>query len=104
MSDARLSPEAPVSPEHAAIYRIDYRAPDWLVPEIALEFDLAPGRTRVRAKLEVARNGDHDRPLRLSGDGLTLLSVSVDGDATRWAMDGSTLVIEVAGEIGRAHV
>ena len=39
MSDARLNPEAPPSPEHVAIYRKDYRPPDWLVPEVALDFD-----------------------------------------------------------------
>ena len=28
--------EAPLSPEHVAIRREDYRPPDWLVPEISL--------------------------------------------------------------------
>ena len=43
MSDVMLNPEAPTSPEHVAIYRKDYRPPDWLVPEVALEFELDPG-------------------------------------------------------------
>ena len=85
-SDAQTAPETPPSPTHVAIRREDYRPPDWLVPEIQLDFDLGLERTRVRATLEVERNGDHDRPLRLDGDGLKLLSVKVDG-ATR--LDGS---------------
>ena len=95
--DARLNPEAPPSPEHVAIYRKDYRAPDWWVPEVALDFELAEDRTRVRATLKVQRNGNHDRPLRLAGDELRPLAVKVDGEVARWTMDGDTLVIEVAG-------
>src|SRR3546814_18335678 len=61
------------------IHRQDYRAPDWLVPDVALEFDLDPLRTLVTARLSVVRNGDHDRPLRLDGDGQTLLKLAVNG-------------------------
>ncbi len=97
MSDARLNPEARPSPEHATTYRRDYRPPDWWVTEVALDFDLAPERTRVRASLTVARNGEHDRPLRLAGGGQRPVSVTVDEAEVRWAMDGNTLVIEMAG-------
>ncbi|MGI8930800.1 MAG: aminopeptidase N [Sphingomicrobium sp.] len=97
MSDARLNPEAPPSPEHVAIYRNDYRPPDWRVPDVGLDFDLVEDRTRVRARLSVVRNGEHDRPLRLAGDGLKPLTVTIDGGDARWTMDGGTLVIEVAG-------
>ncbi|HET9336233.1 MAG TPA: aminopeptidase N [Sphingomicrobium sp.] len=96
MSDVLDQAEAPTAPEHVTIFRKDYRPPDWLVPEIALEFDLVPERTRVRSTLKVTRNGDHDRPLRLAGDELRPLSVRVDGGEARWAMDGDTLVIELA--------
>ena len=51
MSDVLEHPEAPAAPEHVAIYRKDYRPPDWLVPEVALDFELDPERTRVRATL-----------------------------------------------------
>ncbi|MFL9840315.1 aminopeptidase N [Sphingomonas sp. ST-64] len=78
--------------------RADYTPPDWLVPDLALDFDLAPERTRVRAALSVARNGAHDRPLRLDGDGLTPLAVRVDGAEARWRMDGAALVIDLPGE------
>ena len=70
LPDAETAPEAPLSPAHVAIRREDYRPPDWLVPEIRLDFDLGLERTRVRATLSVERNGTHDRPLRLDGDGL----------------------------------
>jgi aminopeptidase N len=76
--------------------REDYSAPDWLVPDIALDFDLDPATTRVKAALDVTRNGDHDRPLRLDGDGQVPLSVSVDGNPHNdWRIDGSALVIDL---------
>jgi aminopeptidase N len=97
MSDVLDQPEAPVAPEHVTVFRQDYREPDWLVPTVELEFDLDPGRTTVRSRLKVERNGEHDRPLRLAGDGLTPLAVTVDGREARWTMDGDTLVVELAG-------
>src|SRR5215210_7232869 len=97
-ADAHTVPEAPPSPAHVAIRREDYRPPDWLVPEIRLDFDLDPDRTRVKAVLEVRRNGAHERPLRLDGDELRLVSVSVDGENGSWRMDGAALVIDVTGE------
>lgn len=81
--------------------RADYRAPDWLVPQIELDFDLDPAATRVRATLSVTRNGAHDRPLRLDGDGLTPLSVLVDDLDAPHEMDGPTLVIALPGDAHR---
>ncbi|TVV72072.1 aminopeptidase N [Sphingomonas solaris] len=85
------------------IRREDYRAPDWLVPEVSLDFRLDPAATRVLARLEVTRNGDHARPLRLDGDGLVPLVVRIDGAAAAdtWRMDGPALVIDLPGA---AHV
>src|SRR5687768_2911475 len=96
--DARLNPEAPAEPEHVAIHRKDYRPPDWLVPEVELDLELDPERTRVRSTLRVTRNGDHDRPLRLAGSELKPLAVRVDGSDRPWTMDGDTLVIELSGD------
>ena len=82
------------------VRREDYRPPDWLVPEIALDFDLDPARTTVRARLTVVRNGSHDRPLRLDGDGLALVSVGVDGEPLGhdfWRMDGDVLIVDLDG-------
>ncbi|MBA3666983.1 MAG: aminopeptidase N [Sphingomonas sp.] len=95
MYDARLNPEAPPAPEHVAIHRKDYQPPDWWVSEVALDVLLDEARTRVRSTLNVARNGDHDRPLRLAGDGLEPLTVHVDGGEARWTMDRGSLVIEL---------
>jgi aminopeptidase N len=98
MADVRTAtaaPEAPVSPTHVAIRREDYRPPDWLVPDIRLDFDLNADRTRVRATLNVERNGGHNRPLRLDGDGLKMVSVKSDGE---WRMEGPQLVIELTGD------
>jgi len=94
MADASNAPQTP----HVT-RREDYRAPDWTVPEIALDFDLDPVATRVRATLLVERSGAHDRPLVLNGDGLAAESVKVDGaEAEGWRMDGPDLVIPLAGD------
>jgi aminopeptidase N len=98
MSDVLDQPEAPTTPEHVAIHRTDYRPPDWLVPEVALEFDLDPDRASVRSRLTVRRNGEHGRPLRLAGEGLKPLAVRVDGGEGRWIMEGGTLVVELTGD------
>src|SRR5205085_10508964 len=98
LPDAQVAPEAPPSPTHVAVRREDYRPPDWLVPEIRLNFALGAERTRVRGTLEVERNGAHDRPRRLDGDELTPLRVAVDGADGQWRMDGPTLVLEIAGD------
>src|SRR5689334_11473314 len=96
--DSSMSAEAPHSPAHVAIRREDYRPPDWLVPEIKLDFDLDPEKTRVRATLEVVRNGTSSEPLRLDGDELELISVSVDGQPAQYRMEGSRLVVDIPGE------
>ena len=98
MADTRMTPEAPTAPKHVAIFRKDYRPPDWLIPTVALELDLDAARTRVTGALSVRRNGDHDRPLRLAGDGLHPLSVKVDGGDARWTLDGDDLVIAIDGD------
>ncbi|HEX8057052.1 MAG TPA: aminopeptidase N, partial [Novosphingobium sp.] len=95
-ADAAAPPQAP-----AVIRREDYRAPDWFVPEIALDFALDLDTTKVTATLEVRRNakGGGDNTLRLNGDGIAARSVLVDGQAANdWRMDGQDLLIELSGE------
>ena len=88
---------APATP--SVIRRADYTPPDWLVPDIALEFDLDPAKTRVRAKLTLVRNGAHDGPIRLDGDGLTPLSVKLDGAmASGWSLEDGALVVPITGD------
>lgn len=83
------------------VYRKDYRAPDWLVPDIALDFDLDPAATKVAAKLSVVRNGTHDRPLILDGDGLTPQWVRIDGRLLgdgEWRIDAGQLILPIKGD------
>jgi aminopeptidase N len=97
MPDVR-SAAAPAAP--LVHHREDYRDPDWLVPEVILNFTLDPDATRVHAQLTVERAGAHNRPLRLEGDGLIPLDVRVDGEgeADSWRLDGSALLIDLPGD------
>ena len=64
------------------IYLEDYQAPDYLVDEVVLRFDLDPASTRVTSRLVVRRNPDmqaNDRPLQLQGQQLELKALSVNG-------------------------
>ncbi|MFZ2997872.1 aminopeptidase N [Sphingobium sp.] len=84
----------------------DYRAPDWMVPDIILNFDLDSVRTRVRASLSVERHGEHSRPLRLDGDGLVPLEVRVDGrplDNDNWHLEAGALIIALSGSAHRVE-
>jgi aminopeptidase N len=85
-------PQPPSPPRRTAIRREDYTPPDWLVPEIGLDFQLDPAMPRASPrKLTVRRQGAHGHPLRLNGgDGLTPLSVSIDGEELHDA-GGSTV-------------
>lgn len=97
MLDARPAAAPASPPVHR---REDYRAPDWLVPEVSLNFVLDPDATRVRARLTVERAGVHRRPLRLEGDGLNPLDVRIDGEADpdSWRIDGEALLIDLPGK------
>ncbi len=79
----------------ATIRREDYRPPDWLIPEIALEFHLAAEITTVRSTLKVERNGAHDRPLRLDAEALDLVSVEVDGEPARYSLEDEVLTVHL---------
>ena len=99
MADIRTLTDPDTAPAaHVAIRREDYQPPDWLVPEIALDFALGIDATRVTATIALVRNGDHDRPLVLDGDELALRGVKVDGEDAQWRMDGPRLVIDIAGD------
>ena len=88
------------TPEAAppVIRREDYRPPEWLIPEVALDFALGLDDTRVRSTLKVRRNGKGDS-LRLRGDGIDPLAVAVDGKPSNaWRMDGPDLLIDLDGD------
>ena len=89
---------APAAAAPIAIRREEYRAPDWLVPTVAIDFALDPTRTLVTARLTVTRNGTHERALRLDGEALILVSLKVDGQAVAPAFEGAQLVVPIAGD------
>ena len=94
MLDAQNAPAAPP----VEIRREAYRPPEWRVPEIALDFDLDPARTIVRARLQVAREGAHSEPLRLNAEGLELLAEKVDGAPAAYAYEDEILTAAVSCE------
>ena len=58
----------------------DYRPPDWLVETVSLDFSLHPSATKVRATLALKPNPlGPAAPLVLDGDGLSLVSLKLDG-------------------------
>ncbi len=90
-------PDARTSPALVAVRLADYAPPDWLVPEVALDFRLDAARTIVTARLVVERRGTHQRPLRLDGHGLETELVSVDGQAIAAVPNGDVLSLDIAG-------
>ena len=61
-----------------AKYRHDYKAPDFTITDLALDFDLDADTTTVTAVSQVKRQGSAQAPLILNGEDLTLKSVSVN--------------------------
>ena len=60
----------------------DYRPPDWLVETVSLDIALHPTATRVRATLAFKPNPKTaSAPVVLDGDGLSLVSLKLDGHA-----------------------
>ncbi|WP_372422077.1 aminopeptidase N [Salinarimonas chemoclinalis] len=64
-----------------AVRLSEYTCPPFLVDHVALRFELDATRTRVRADLTLRRNPEsrEDGPLVLDGEGLALVSLSLDG-------------------------
>ena len=98
MNDLSHTPAVPAPVPAPVIRRADYSPPEWLVPEIALDFALSLTATRVRAELVVERTGEASGPLRLDGDGIAAKSVLVDGSAHNdWRMEEGQLVVDLPG-------
>ncbi|QDH33620.1 aminopeptidase N [Porphyrobacter sp. YT40] len=94
-----LADAAPTPHEPPVIRREDYTPFAWAVPTTQLDFQLGLSATRVTATLTVERNpaADASPELRLNGDGLTATSVTVDGEAAEWRMDGPDLIVTLPG-------
>jgi len=77
----------------------DYRPPAWQVDAIALEFDLGIDSTEVHARLQLRRDPAQHGPLRLDGEGLELLAITLDGqplDAQAYRYRDNVLEIDGA--------
>ena len=69
-----------VPTEQAALIRLsDYRAPAWRVETVELDFDLGIDATELSARLLLRRDPTQQLPLRLDGEHLELLSITLDG-------------------------
>ena len=90
--------EARSNPQLTAVRLADYRPPDWLVPDIELDFRLDPTRTIVTARLHVVRNGTHDRPLVLDGHGLETHIIKLNGKGAPHWPNGDTMTIPIEGD------
>jgi aminopeptidase N len=116
--------------EPRAIHLSDYKAPEFRITAVHLDFALDPEATRVTARLEIERRGsigqasgatpsggatpDESVPLVLHGEDQKLLSVALDGKTLApgdYLLDAKSLTVlnvpdrftlEVAGEIAPA--
>ncbi|WP_145505828.1 aminopeptidase N [Yersinia alsatica] len=78
-----------------AKYRHDYKSPDYTITDISLDFALDAQKTTVTAVSKVKRQGTDGAPLILNGEDLTLMSLSVDGQAwPHYQLQDNVLVIE----------
>ncbi len=66
--------------EPRAIHLADYKAPDFHIRTVKLDFALDPQATRVSARLEIDRR-NAGAPLVLAGEELKLISIALDGRA-----------------------
>ena len=81
--------------EPRAIHLADYKAPEFRITSVHLDFALDPETTRVAAKLEIERLSGNG-PLTLMGENQTLLGVSLDGRAlssSDYLLDDKSLTI-----------
>ncbi len=65
-----------------AVHRAEYLPPAFLIDSVTLHFSLDPTATTVSSRLAFRRNpahGDASAPLRLDGEALTLVALSLDG-------------------------
>jgi len=101
--------------EPRAIRLQDYRAPDYRVEKLSLDFRLEPDATRVASTMEIVRRAKDASPHVLNGEHLKLVSIAIDGKpvpADGYKIDDETLTIhrvptrftlEIATEISPAN-
>jgi aminopeptidase N len=76
--------------------RADYQQPDFLINHVDLEFTLIETNTKVICVSQVTRNGQHNKPLVLDGEGIELYSIHINGIAiSNYQQSDTTLTIEI---------
>ncbi|MDH5578503.1 MAG: aminopeptidase N [Betaproteobacteria bacterium] len=80
-------------PTPRTIHLKDYTPPAFLVPHVELYVDIREDHALVKAKLQVKRNAGSRGPLVLDGDELELVSVTLDGKATRHDVAADKLTV-----------
>ncbi|GFZ90478.1 aminopeptidase N [Dyella caseinilytica] len=76
----------------------DYRRPAWTVDTVELDVDLEIDTTEITSRLSLRRDPAQSLPLRLDGENLELLAISLDGrplDAADYRYENS--VLDVVG-------
>ena len=77
------------------VRREDYAAPAFWIRRVELTFDLDPAKTIVTSRLHVERDPARPgEPLKLHGEGLTLLRVQADGASVAFRHEDGMLVID----------
>ncbi|PCE67233.1 aminopeptidase N [Salinivibrio sp. YCSC6] len=83
-----------MSQQPTAKYRKDYRAPDFTITDLNLEFDLEPNATLVTAVSQVKRLNDNATDIELDGENLKLVRIDINGDAwTAYSEESGKLIV-----------
>ncbi len=83
-------------------YLKDYRQPDYLINSVHLHFDLEEKFTKVKSRLTLKRNGEHQRPLQLLGQEMELCCISLNGqtlESNQYHIDNKQLIIAQLPEV-----
>ena len=83
----------------ASIRLRDYQRPPWSVDTVELDVELGIDLAEVTARLALRRDAEQSLPLRLDGEGLELLAISLDGralDASNYRYQDSVLEVDGA--------
>ncbi|TCT14726.1 aminopeptidase N [Bibersteinia trehalosi] len=80
-----------------AKFRKDYRAPDFTITDIYLDFLLDPNETLVTSRLSVKRQNDDATQLKLDGHSFELLGVKFNGESfSDYQQDNESLTLNLA--------
>ena len=89
-----------LSEQTPALIRLsEYQPPAWSVDTVELDFDLGIDASELSARLLLRRDPEQDMPLRLDGENLQLLSITLDGEqlpATAYRYVGQVLEVDGA--------